>query len=97
MKTFILTLVTLLSLSIGAYANEYVPDTSKISSETEYVILNEGSSEDATPMWISKNPTCYTKQVLKIGVYEAWIDNEENIVYVYKDGVEVKKVILQGE
>lgn len=94
MKTFILTLVTLLSLSIGAYANEYVPDTSKISSETKYVILNEGDAEAATPVWISNNPTCYTKQVLRTGTYEAWIDTEENIVYVYKDGVEVKKVIL---
>lgn len=94
MKKMIMGLMMMfvMAFSVNAHANEYVPDTEKITADMEYVIIGEGDS--ATPMWISHNPTCYNKQDLKTGVYESWIDVNEEIVYVYKDGVEVQKIKL---
>lgn len=81
-----------LGVNLNVSANEYLPDTDLITAQNELVIV--GSGDGATPVWISKNPTCYNKQVLKTGVWESWIDTDENIVYVVKDGNVVKTVKL---
>lgn len=96
MKKMIMGLMMLGVMGIqgSVFANEYVPDVDRISSKNEYVIVDEGSSENAIPMWISHNPSCYTKQVLKTGVWEAWIDTDSEVVHVWKDGKEVKQIKL---
>lgn len=91
MKKMIMGLMMMfvMAFSVNAHANEYVPDTSKITSGMKYVIVGKGDGR--TPMWVSKNPTCYNKQEVKLGTYESWVDVNEGIVYVYRDGKLVKK------
>ena len=76
-----------------ANANEYVPDTDKISSESELVIFNAGTDSE-TPLWVSHNPSCYNKQELRSGTWEAFIDVDTETTYVYHNGKLVKEIKL---
>ena len=91
MKKMIMGLMMMfvMAFSVNAHANEYVPDTSKITADMELVMI--GKRDNATYKWISHNPTCYNKQEVKLGTYESWIDINEGIAYVYRDGKLVKK------
>lgn len=95
-KTFLMTCLLVFSVSFGCMASErYVPDTSLINPEVEYVIIDEGAPEGATPVWVCKNPSCYNKQVLKTGVYESFIDTDTDTVYVVRNGTVVKEYKIQ--
>ena len=90
-KTFITAslLVSLMATGVAS-ANEFLPETNKIKSDVETVMVRQGSTKNG-PQYavIDRNPTGYTKQVVDGHTIESWI--KDDVVFTAVDGVIVKK------
>ncbi|HWR43468.1 hypothetical protein [Sporomusa sp.] len=85
-KTFI-TASLLVSMMVAgvASANEFLPETNKIKSDIQTVLVREGSTKNG-PQYavIDRNPTGYNKQVVGGRTIEGWI--KDGVAYTAIDG-----------
>ena len=89
-KTFI-TATILMSMMVAgvASANEFLPETNKIKSDIETVMVRQGSTKNG-PQYvvIDRNPNGYNKQVVGGHTIEGWI--KDDVVYTAVDGATTK-------
>ncbi|WP_425059897.1 hypothetical protein SCACP_05240 [Sporomusa carbonis] len=89
-KTFI-TASLLVSMMVAgvASANEFLPETNKIKSNIQTVMVRQGSTKNG-PQYavIDRNPTGYNKQVVGGQTIEGWI--KDGVAYTAIDGVTTK-------
>ena len=89
-KTFITAslLVSLMATGVAS-ANEFFPETNKIKSDVETVIVKQGSTKNGPEyVTIDRNPTGYNKQVVGGHAFESWI--KDGVAYTAIDGVTTK-------
>ncbi|HWR43485.1 hypothetical protein [Sporomusa sp.] len=95
-KTFI-TASLLMSMMVAgvASANEFIPETNKIKSDIQTVMVKQGSGKNG-PQYavIDRNPTGYNKQVVGGQTIEGWI--KDGVAYTAIDGVPTKAYRING-
>lgn len=91
MKKIIITASLLMSMTVAgmASANEFFPETNKIKSDIETVMVRQGGSKNG-PQYavIDHNPTGYNKQVVDGRIIEGWI--KDGVAYTTINGVTAK-------
>lgn len=91
MKKTIITASLLMSMMVAgvASANEFLPETNKIKSDIQTVMVRQGSGKNG-PQYavIDRNPTGYNKQVVGGQTIEGWI--KDGVAYTAIDGVTTK-------
>ncbi|HWR08311.1 hypothetical protein [Sporomusa sp.] len=96
-KTFITaSLLVSMMLAGVASANEFLPETNRIKSDIETVMVRQGSSKNG-PQYavIDHNPTGYNKQVVGGQTIEGWI--KDGVAYTAIDGVTTKAYRINGD
>lgn len=91
--TFLLLMFALVfALTTGVQAAEkrFLPETDLINCGKHFEIIGKGP-EATMPVWVIDNPSCYNKQEIKLGSIETHVDDSNNMVYVYENGVLTKQ------
>lgn len=97
MKKTIITASLLMSVMVAgvASANEFLPETNKIKSEIETVMVNQGSKNGPQFVMIDHNPTGYNKQVVGGHTIEGWV--KDGVVNTVIDGVTTKSYSINKD